>query len=160
MNTHLENLIICKCLKVLLLECGFENNTSLAKIDDETLAYMEEYINKNRVLFENLPKCHKNVYNQQAIFKFLPAHKISLLNLKNEIRDSSKTLNMDNPAFSRILSELVKTALTNANRTPNNHKYSNVLFDFAIYIFIMGGRALYEVLNANLPLPAVSTISK
>lgn len=156
---------ICNCVKELLIQCGFENRASLENINDTNLQMMEEYIKNNRNCLENLPECHRNKYQSQAEFNFLPGHRVLLLNLpqickleRAESRSDDRIA--DNPAFSTMLKELIRTAVQNSNKTPNNYRYSDVVFDFAMYTFMMGGRALYEVLRANLPLPAVSTVRK
>lgn len=66
----------------------------------------------------------------------------------------------EHPAFSAILRELISSALTNFNRDPKGRKYSEILFDFAIYMYILAGKASYEVMCGNLPLPQVTTICK
>jgi len=59
---------------------------------------------------------------------------------------------------STLLSMLVRCAEAKAKYKKNGFRYENSLKLIATYIFIVGGRILYDTLAANLPLPSVSTI--
>lgn len=142
----------------MLLQCAFDDATSLENINSEALDMIEKHFNNNRALISNLPKCHGNAYMIQKEFKILPAHRIAMLNVPSLLRPTDNF--PIHESFSTILKEFVETSINNFKKTPNNHRYSDIVFDFAMYIFIMGGRALYEVLSSNLPFPAVSTIRK
>lgn len=136
------------------MQSGFEN---LDVINSEALELIDNYYNENRSLIEKIPACHKKIYEKLTTFQILPAHKITLLNLANNCQ---RTFEYTNPAFSKLLNEIIKCNLNNLNKTSNTHRYSDFIFDFSMYLYIMGGRALYEVIQANLSLPAVSTIRK
>lgn len=158
-----ENFNICKCLKIILKENGFDNCLSLRQLNVETLHTLEDYIEKNRNFLEKLPSCHDTMYKNQTPFSFLPGHRISLLHLPEYLTESdtrSDTFSIDNPAFSRILKELVMSSLNNANKPQTARRFSKVLLDFSMYIYMASGRASYEILSANLPMPKVSTIRK
>ncbi|CAH1183949.1 unnamed protein product [Phaedon cochleariae] len=62
------------------------------------------------------------------------------------------------PVFLKILN---KAAQQNMKLTKNN-KFSDDLLQFSVYLFIIGGRLLYESLYANLKksLPSVSTVTR
>jgi len=55
---------------------------------------------------------------------------------------------------------LVRCAEAKAKYKKNEFKYKNSLKLIATYIFIVGGRILYDTLTANLLLPLVSTICR
>lgn len=61
---------------------------------------------------------------------------------------------------SKILSALVRTAAENA-RSVHGFKYKEeIVPKLASLVFLVGGRWLYEVLQKNLGLPSISTLSK
>lgn len=154
---------VCDCLKNMLMLCGFDNVLSLKSINAQSVNMMETYL-KSRVNFiENLPKCHGEIYRRQANFCLLPAHRLSILAIPQCLENSLKStdansFSLNHPGFSMILRELIESALRNHNKDPQAHRYSEVLRNFCMYIYIMAGRSLYEMLSANLPLPKVSTI--
>lgn len=61
---------------------------------------------------------------------------------------------------SSLLPLLVRCAKAKSEYKKGGFRYESVLKLFATYIFIIGGRILYETLAANLPFPSVSTISR
>lgn len=82
---------------------------------------------------------------------------------KNEILMSEVSpdlFSIDNPNFSNLLKEMITSALKNGNKPPQARRYSEVLLDFSMYMFMLSGRALYETLSENLPIPKSSTIRR
>ena len=51
-------------------------------------------------------------------------------------------------------------AVKNSNNKKNGSTYDEPIKHFASYLFMLGGRMLYETLYANLPLPSLSSISR
>lgn len=171
MSNVFSNFPGCECLKLILQESGYENESSLKCINENLLNELEKFVGKNReTLITKLTCEHKNVYSNQTMFKFLPGHFALLLNwCKNEVPHYSRSLSTesvinglinDHPAFSNIHREIIVNALNNHAKTPNLHRFSDVLMDFSIYLFITAGRACYETIAANLPLPKAGTIRK
>lgn len=158
---------ICKCLRHLLKECGFDTKQSAELITENHLNECESYINLSREsILGGLNCMHENIYKSQASFKFLPGHRVTILKWSSQNTDlslgssASNEFTIDNPAFSPILRELISSALSNSNRDPKHRIFPKTLFDFAIYIYTLAGKASYEVICSNLPLPQVSTICK
>lgn len=121
---------------------------------------MEKYLNTHhQSSIENMPGCHKKLYQQRSAFNSLPAHRMSISKIPQDMDSfNSDSFPLNNCAFSKILRELVSSALQNANKVPTARRYSEVLTNFSMYMYILSGTAAYEVLAANLPLPKVSTI--
>lgn len=143
------------------MECGFDSFCSFRGLKEETLKPIEEYFEKNRKLLDKLPKCHATNYQSQASFSLLPSHRLAILNmLENlpELKEQPDLFRIDNPKFSYLLKELISSALKNAEKQPQARRYSKVLLDFSMYIFMLSGRASYEILAENLPIPKTSTI--
>lgn len=146
---------------------------------------IEKYVNENR---ENLilSKCHIQYDKQkleQKTFRLLPAHKATVLNIPKVLPDirlsikSQVKSDLDeiidaycsNPAFSFLMKKLITVALKNFGKAPTNKRYTDgqadgctalgtAMMDMSIYTFIVGGKALYETLSANLPIPTASTV--
>lgn len=155
----------CQCLKHLLIECGFDNVFTLKMISETHLSELENYINPIRQSLLNGLNCnHASNYMNQSIFKFLPGHRIILLNWPAQIQiDSNRTNEMfsvDHPAFSPVLRETIIYALKNYNKDPKNRQFSDLLSQFSIYMYILAGKASYEMISANFHLPKVPTICK
>lgn len=69
--------------------------------------------------------------------------------------------NTDDNNFSEILKLLIATAHQNNNMNKKNgYRFSEGIIEFSTFIFTLGGRWCYETLQANIPLPSLSTISR
>lgn len=140
---------------------GFDSPTQV-QLNQSELNQLEESINQNRTIFgtigtESLVKCsHIEYYKQCENFKFLPGHRLLIL----KISQGHENQIFEHPEFSILLQNLIQTALNNYEKPSNNYRYSNFIMDFAIYVYIMAGKACYEVVAANLPIPSASTIGK
>lgn len=152
----------CECLKILLINTGFESLTSLKCINRDLLIEVKKNIEKNRNILQTLACDHKSRYLGMDKFEFLPGHYALLLDwCQNQLCNlSTDTFNAKHSAFSPILSELINSALSNHKKPAKSHRFSEVLVDFSIYIFIMAGKACYETLSLNLPIPKAGTICK
>lgn len=166
----------CKCLKSILIRSGFENIASLKLINSETLINLEKYVESNRSITDDITCEHSKAYATtssttsatstlcKSWFKFLPGHWAILLDwcqnsLKNDIPDiRTNEFKVDNPAFSPLFRELISDALYNHQKPDNSYRFSKLVMEFSIYIYIMGGRASYDILCANLPLPKTGAI--
>lgn len=152
----------CECLKFILMDSGYENLASLKCINDKLLSDLEKYVEENRSILDNLTCNHKNKYLQRKTFEFLPGHRALLIDwCENQLKDySNDAFTRNHPAFSTILRELIGSALNNQNKPIRSHRYSEKLIDFSIYLFIMAGKACYETISLNLPIPKSSTICR
>lgn len=157
----------CECLKLVLINSGYDNVQSLMCINDEQLTNLEKYVDENRCIIEELACEHGKSYGTLTKFKFLPGHRAILLDWcqkeltrEDSAYETQQTFTVENPAFSPILREMIANGLSNHQKPPNSHRFSQLLMDFSIYIYIMAGKSCYEILCANLPLPKTGTVGK
>lgn len=139
------------------MESGFDTNLSLQNIVPETINDIEEYINENPIILK------KTSYKDVNTFKFNPGHKRFILNLPKKISGPLKTTEKEEfiPSdFSFILQNLIETAKQNSSRHPKGFRYSEVIRHFSTFIYLQCGKACYEALSANLPIPQANTICK
>lgn len=159
-----ESFPACECLKQILYQCSFNDALSLKSITEKHLSEIEEYVDSIRgTISDGFGCCHMDIYKNQAKFRILPAHKIVILNWPAEIlpKTGKKELfSLNDPEFTPILRELISCAKTNFMRDPKGHVFSEKLIDFSIYMYIIAGKASYEVLASNLSLPTSGTICK
>lgn len=161
----------CKCLKEILIKSGYDNGHSLICLNENNLNQLEDNVNQNRYLIPMHLKCdHVEVYAQQGKFNLLLGHRAMLLkwseNLVQVQRNQTfgaapiRQFSTNDAAFSPVTRQIILTALSNYNKLPNGRRFPELLTNFAIYIYIMAGKACYEILAANLPLPTAGSISK
>lgn len=76
-----------------------------------------------------------------------------------DMTPSNSDLHVDSSEFLKSLSTASKN---NASKNVHGHRYDESLRKFASYLFLMGGRSTYEVLEQNFKgaHPSTSTISK
>ncbi|XP_031332934.1 uncharacterized protein LOC116163219, partial [Photinus pyralis] len=115
--------------------------------------------------------------NQPYITTFFPyvnsVEKVMQENaeLKRLFLDNCKKINVfenhpnessDDENIKGLLNLLIKTATANNNNTKKSNKYNLTLKKFSNYLFIIGGRLLYETLYLNLngALPSISTVQR
>lgn len=162
------------CLKKILIFCAYESVDSLRMLDKEKIAEVESHISEfGRCLLDELDCCHNERYKNQTTFKFLPGHRSILLSLSNyaqkiyeeRINQNVSQLSEQNNehskcSYSVILTELLKTAQNNAKKSKNQASYSDLIRYFCTFIYLTSGRACYEILYRNLPIPSTKTICK
>lgn len=143
---------------------GFDSPTYLHGMTEIQLNKLEGNINQNRSILENietgsLGECsHIEHYTRIENFKFLPGHRFLIMKASKIPPPIDENQAFEHPAFSTLFQSLIKCALKNYEKLPTSYRYSNLIKDFAIYIYIMAGKACYEVVAANLPLPSASAI--
>lgn len=137
-----------------LIATGYDNSISLFGLNEIEIKTIENLVNGK---FNSLAE----QYSSSKPFEFLPGHKKLLTCLgkmaENYRPCAKKTDDWDISKASVLMQELVKSARENANA---RRRYSNVIMDFASYIYMRAGKCAYEILCANLPLPQVPTICK
>lgn len=155
------------CVKKILTKCGFNSVFSVKNITPESVVQIEKHINLHGLdLIQTLDCCHHEYYKGQNVFKFLPGHKDVILSLPGfavQMLHPDKYLIQvieQYAGFSKILREILKTAIQNHKLPKNKAEYSDTIRYFATYIFLLCGRSCYEVLCKNLPLPSISSISE
>lgn len=143
----------------ILERSGFDTKCSISSIDVNTIATIEQYAVEDRTVLENTS------YEHVKNFKFKPGHRIFILDLPNQIKrlnemesDDKEQYNSSN--FSYMLKTLIDTAQRNSMRNPKGFRYNEAVRYFATYIYLLCGKACYETLSANLPIPQASTICR
>lgn len=141
------------------------NIASLRLINRENISDLEKDVEQNRssMPLERLTCSHKIIYFENEKFEFLIGHKAIIIDWCQNYLTEPKNLSVVpyHPSISKILCELiVLSAVSNEHKNASNHRYSEKLMDFSIYLYIMAGRACYETLSSNLPLPKAGTICK
>lgn len=97
-------------------------------------------------------------------FCFLPGHRKLIIQIGKKMNDFEQfekshrknACNFSNASF--IMKELINSFRQNENVPPKSHRYSEALQSFATYIYMLSGKAAYEVLCSNLPIPQACTI--
>lgn len=126
----------------VLVDNGFDNILAMTEINQDDIPDIE--------------KCADTV--------LLPGNKKYIIALGKKAKQYESYLaekqksELDLSAATLIMKELLKTATQNANVPPTRHRYSEIIQWFSTYIYLLSGRAAYEFLSCNLPLPSVPTI--
>lgn len=176
---------IPQCVKTILYHCGFNTELSIENLDENSLLQNENYVNhvaneSSKTIFNGIHCCFSETYKEQIQnqqFKFIENHRNLILTLPQKImlinssqatessvrfqqlKDISREFK-ENPFLPNMIGELLETAIANYKKTQNLNRYSNVVKDFATYIYLLCGRQCYEILSCNLSMPAVSTVGK
>lgn len=142
-------------IELILQRNGFDSKLALQSIDEEVIAEIEQQANEDRSILANTS------YENIAIFKFKPGHKIYLLNLSKQVilwSEADENISYNPSTFSFILQKFIQTADANAGKHPKGYRYDESIRSFSTYIYLMCGRSCYETLSANLPIPQPTTI--
>lgn len=128
-------------------------------ITNETINDIESYINEDLTILE------KTSYKAVNVFKLRPGHKAFLLQLPNQIKSMRESRNTEClrtkiQNFPQMLKTFIETAETNFERRPNGFRYDDINRDFSAFIYLLCGKACYEMLSSNLPMPTYHTIRK
>ncbi|XP_031623022.1 uncharacterized protein LOC116340587 [Contarinia nasturtii] len=148
-----------KCVVDILKALEFTNVVALKEINSETVKQIEEFCNENpEVLGHSLIG---TVYEKVKPFKFLLGHRLVILQLPNYCKSiENNRSNDDLLTDSTIMRALKENARINLNRPESGKRYNTTSKTYAIYLYLMGGKALYESICANLPLPKADTVLK
>lgn len=68
-------------IKIILIECGFEDEISIGQINESAIEKIEEYVRKNKELLKDIK------FENEENFVFLLGHRCLLLELPNKVRD-------------------------------------------------------------------------
>lgn len=143
---------------------GFNDQSTLKCMTLESITEMEVFLNENWNAISSI--FAGTFYESMKPFKFLPGHRALLKKISHHIQenrmkiekkiDTRSSLNR----FSQILKCLIEDAELNLDRAPKTYRYHEIIRSYATYLYLMCGKAAYEVLSANLPIPQASTIRK
>lgn len=143
----------------ILSASGYDNALSVAEINIEEILIIENDVNKR---LQYLLK-DSDYYSNCDVFAFLPGHRKLLLLLAEKAKNFNPNKNKNEWDLSNasvIMKELINSMKQNANVAPQGRRYSEIIQSFATYIYILSGKAAYEVLCSNLPIPQAVTICK
>lgn len=152
----------------ILQKSGYECPSVLCCLSSESIIEIEGFINENH--FDWIKNCPEySSLKDGEKFRLLPGHKTFLKtlpklvqeftsNITEKFEECAKNINLNEASF--MLKELVKMFTENHNRHPKNRRYSDEMQNLAMYIYMLCGRAGYETISKNLPMPQIQTISK
>lgn len=155
---------IPKPLIYILSESGFTSKLALKTINKEHILQIEIFIETN---YEKLSSgLVGSIYENRRPFKIIPGHCAFILSLPayvNQVKNVKKTFLEKSRCpniFSFVLRTLIEIAEKNAGRDPKGRRFDESIQHFATYLYMMSGKACYETLAANLPIPQSNTICK
>lgn len=141
----------------ILQKSGYDNTISIQNLIDDRIDRVEKFVQ------QNLQPVLDEAYAKMSEFRFLPGHRATLLGLPEAIKKfesrtetSAKTI-INSLPLSFIMKEMIETAISNADKDPKHRRYSETIQYFASYIYMHCGKACYEILSNNLPLPQANT---
>lgn len=148
------------------MNAGYDNVFSLNGITDQEIDVIEDLVSRKPTekLHDNLKKSSHYSDHIHGSFSFLPGHRKLIKVFGNKAGEYEKFLTTDQrnesypPNSSIIMKEMIDNLRKNENKAPTSFRYSETLQWFATYVFMLSGKAAYEVLSNNLPLPQASTI--
>lgn len=116
-NKFLSRFLCAKLPKIIvdiLNETGFENEISLKKIEIAHLNEIEQYVQENlrNVLIGT-------IYEKQNVFKFLPGHRILILDLPNQVENFIKSKRGNRKQF-RAIEPQASSLSNSSSRNENN----------------------------------------
>lgn len=152
---------IPKCVQFILNETGFNTKWTLQALRLKHILQIEDYFNKNydRLSYGLLGSIYENVFP----FKITPGHCALIESLPENVKQmKSGDLKVSNHLcsnhFSTVLKLLIESSENNDGRSIKARRFSEHVQYFSTYIYLMAGRACYETLAANMPMPQPNTI--
>lgn len=149
-------------LSDVLNKSGYDNAFSIENMNDVEINSIETFVQDHLQLVNSDP------YAQMDKFRLLPGHRTFLLRLPEAMKrfvsesklqpETSKKRLIDSLPLSFLMKEMIHNAISNAEKDPNNRRYSETIQYFATYIYMFCGKACYEILSNNLPIPSVNSI--
>lgn len=128
-------------------------------LNSESIEAIEQFANEDRTVLKGTS------YENMKEFKFKSGHKITLLHLASKANDLLEAAAVGNQQykmcdFSLILKTFIETAEANSGKNLNAFRYDEINRYFSTFVYLFCGRACYETLSANLPIPQAITIRK
>lgn len=164
-----------KCVQFILRCCGYNRTLSLENFCNKNLSDIEECIRKFfSIAIKNFDctshGCPIAHYKHQNVFKILPGHRTMITSLAEYINRYHQKKLQENchsflrkniethSGFSKIMKEMIQAAVESDQGSKNKSQYTDVMKYFGTYVFNMAGRACYNFLCKNLPLPSASSV--
>lgn len=156
------------CLKNILNLTAYDSINSLKCLNKEKICEIEQYVSEFGLsLLNELDCCHSEKYKNKTSFKFLPGHRSILMSLATYAQKISevnidqkvvKSTDQCDESYSIVLRELIKSAQINDKKSKHQANYSDIIKYFCSFVYLTAGRASYEILQRNLPIPSTKTI--
>lgn len=77
-------------IKEMLFGCGYDTIISLRRINENTVATIEEYVASNAYLLISIKK-NSEQYRKQTTFQILPGHKEIIMNIPSQISEMEQS---------------------------------------------------------------------
>lgn len=158
---------IPKLIVDILTNTGYDTPWAIQSIKCEQILKIECHINAKSSRFENIFK--GTVYEEVTPFELLPGHEAMVLNLPKvyeqmkmveKVIQPKKDDERDKSNYSVVLKSLIETVEKNKFREPKGRRFDEPIHSYATYLYLMSGKACYQSLCANLPIPQADTVCK
>ncbi|CAG9768534.1 unnamed protein product [Ceutorhynchus assimilis] len=152
------------------------SSNQLCKIDNQDMDKVPSKWKRQKYQrHERVRRARENLLDDQSLITnyFFIAEKVSEVVSRNSgladellenISEIETVQNTDNSVseLPRLLKTLQDLSLKNSTCSNNRNRYDDATKKFAVYLFYIGGRLLYETLKANLEnsLPSISTLNR
>lgn len=166
-----------KCIAHILFQCGYDTILSLKHFPrenpqkDASIESIESHIEtRAKEVMKNFDCLQENcpciAYKQQAKFTLLPGHKSYIVGLSKELNSANANVNTSKDLteaigtheFSPVLEALIDSEIKNSKKVNPGHRFSDLIIDFSIYLYLLSGRYCYNFLHKNLSILADSTV--
>lgn len=146
-------------IKTILTRSAYDSKTALSCVNDQLICSLEQYANQDRSILKDTS------YENMTKFVFKPGHRTTILHLADKVKSLENETDENKQQrhqteFSFILKTLIETAESNSGRDPRGYRYNDVNRNFSTLVYLLCGRACYEFLSSNLPMPQADTIRK
>ncbi|CAF2102295.1 unnamed protein product [Rotaria magnacalcarata] len=157
--TSLSSITIDRIIEILTLDIGDLNNLkkSLGFVTSDGKFHLRL---SHRNLLERLLLLVKSKKNSS-----IKNSDLSNQCMKEQIHEKClemwrKASNSSNVTYIPVLFSWINSIFQNLQKTKNKYRYDNQIQEFALLIFILGGRNCYEFLRLNLPsaLPHITNL--
>lgn len=161
-QTYVGKCIPCEIIQILI-QNGYDNTLAMREITDDEISIIERAVGKKYEPVLETSRYYSE-WNSSEPFMFLPGHRKLIKELGKEVAkfmayvDTREKADIHFPDAPSILKEMIKSLKQNKNVSKSHRRYSEALQWFSAYIFILSGKAAYEILCSNLPMPQAPTV--
>lgn len=118
-------------LSEVLNKCGYDNAFSIENMNDVEINSIETFVQ------DHLQLVNSDLYAHMDKFRFLPGHRTFLIRLPEAMKrfisesktrpETSKKRLIDSLPLSFLMKEMIHNAISNAEKDPNNRRYSETI---------------------------------
>lgn len=156
----------------ILAASGYDNATALSGLDEKEINEIEKFVHDNLQCLLEKSSQYSTSTRTSNTFSFLPGHKKLLFILgekaeqyyemqkkvSSNIYSKCITRNESYENATPLMKELINSMEAISNVAPTGRRYSDACKNFAMYMYMLSGKAAYEALCNNLPLPQAATV--